>query len=133
MKFTINRELLLTPLQQIVNVIEKRQTMPILANVLFQLEKNQLTLTGTDLEVQIVAKLALENENEGSITVPARKLLDICRLLPTAAEIKFELIATKLKIQSGRSRFMVSTLIADEYPGFEMTAMDCQFVMPSIN
>ena len=131
MKFTINRELLLTPLQQIVNVIEKRQTMPILANVLFQLEKNQLTLTGTDLEVQIVAKLALENENEGSITVPARKLLDICRLLPTAAEIKFELIATKLKIQSGRSRFMVSTLIADEYPGFEMSAMDCQFVMPS--
>ncbi|HIG64156.1 MAG TPA: DNA polymerase III subunit beta [Methyloprofundus sp.] len=131
MKFTINRELLLTPLQQIVNVIEKRQTMPILANVLFQLEKNQLTLTGTDLEVQIVAKLALENEVEGSITVPARKLLDICRLLPSAAEIKFELIATKLKIQSGRSRFMVSTLIADEYPGFEMSAMDCQFVMPS--
>jgi len=131
MKFKINREVFLLPLQQIVNVIEKRQTMPILANVLFQLEKNQLTLTGTDLEVQIVAKLALENENEGSITVPARKLLDICRLLPTAAEIKFELIATKLKIQSGRSRFMVSTLIADEYPGFEMSAMDCQFVMPS--
>jgi DNA polymerase-3 subunit beta len=131
MKFIINRELLLTPLQQIVNVIEKRQTMPILANVLFQLEKNQLTLTGTDLEVQIVAKLTLENEVEGSITIPARKLLDICRLLPSAADIKFELIDTKLKIQSGRSRFIVSTLAADGYPNFEMSAMDCQFAMQS--
>ena len=127
MKFIINRELLLTPLQQIVNVIEKRQTMPILANVLFQLEKNQLTLTGTDLEVQIVAKLALDNEVDASITIPARKLLDICRLLPNAADIKFELIESKLKIQSGRSRFMVSILAADDYPDFEMSAMDCQF------
>ena len=129
MKFIINRELLLTPLQQIVNVIEKRQTMPILANVLFRLEKNKLTLTGTDLEVQIVAKVALDNEIEGSITIPARKLLDICRLLPSAANIKFELVEGKLKIHSGRSRFSVSTLSADEYPDFEMSAMDCQFTM----
>ncbi|WP_428357272.1 DNA polymerase III subunit beta [Methyloprofundus sp.] len=129
MKFIINRELLLTPLQQIVNVIEKRQTMPILANVLFQLENKQLTLTGTDLEVQIVAKLFLDDEAEGNITIPARKLLDICRLLPSEADIKFELIDSKLKIQSGRSRFMVSTLPADEYPKFEIGVMDCEFLM----
>jgi len=129
MKFIINRELLLTPLQQIVNVIEKRQTMPILANVLFKLERNQLTLTGTDLEVQIVAIVNLENELAGSITIPARKLLDICRLLPSAADIKFELLDNKLKIQSGRSRFSVSTLSAEEYPNFEMNDMECQFTM----
>ena len=129
MKFIINRELLLTPLQQIVSVIEKRQTMPILANVLFKLDKNQLTLTGTDLEVQIVTHVALDNDEQGSITIPARKLLDICRLLPSAVDIKFELIGNKLKIQSGRSRFSVSTLSADEYPNFEMSAMDCQFSM----
>jgi len=129
MKFIINRELLLTPLQQIVNVIEKRQTMPVLANVLFKLDRNQLTLTGTDLEVQIVAKVALDNEVEGSITIPARKLLDICRLLPSAADIKFELVENKLKINSGRSRFSVSTLSADEYPNFEMSKMDCQFTL----
>lgn len=129
MKFIINRELLLTPLQQIVNVIEKRQTMPILANVLFRLSRNQLTLTGTDLEVQIVAKVSLDNELEASITIPARKLLDICRLLPSSADIKFELVDTKLKIHSGRSRFSVSTLSADDYPNFEMSAMDCQFTM----
>jgi len=129
MKFIINRELLLTPLQQIVNVIEKRQTMPVLANVLFNLSKNQLILTGTDLEVQIVVKVAFENEVEGSITIPARKLLDICRLLPSAADIKFELKDNKIKINSGRSRFSVSTLSADDYPDFEMSAMDCQFTM----
>ncbi|BCG65828.1 MAG: DNA polymerase III subunit beta [Methyloprofundus sp.] len=131
MKFIINRELLLLPLQQIVNVIEKRQTMPILANVLFKLEHNQLTLTGTDLEVQIVVKVALDNDTEGSITIPARKLLDICRLLPSAADIKFELIDNKIKIVSGRGRFSLSVLNADEYPNFEMTAMDGQFSLPA--
>jgi len=127
MKFILNRELLLTPLQQIVSVIEKRQTMPILANVLFQLENNELTLTGTDLEIQIVVKIPLQSEVVGSITIPARKLLDICRLLPNEADIKFELKEEKLKIQSGRSRFSVSTLKAEEYPKFEMSEMDCQF------
>ncbi len=129
MKFIINRELLLVPLQQIVSVIEKRQTMAILANVLLKLENNRLTLTGTDLEIQIIVKIALENDIEGNITVPARKLLDICRLLPASADIKFDLQNDKLKIQSGRSRFSVSTLPADEYPKFEMTEMDCQFSM----
>ncbi len=129
MKFIINRELLLTPLQQIVNVIEKRQTMPILANVLFNLTNNQLVLTGTDLEIQIVVKVALDNDTEGSITIPARKLLDICRLLPSAADIKFELVDNKIKIRSGRSHFSVSTLKADDYPHFEMTEMDCRFTL----
>jgi DNA polymerase-3 subunit beta len=129
MKFILNRELLLIPLQQIVSVIEKRQTMPILANVLFKIENNQLTLTGTDLEIQIVVKIPLESDSDiGScITIPARKLLDICRLLPNKSEIKFALKDDKLKIQSGRSRFSVSTLRAEEYPKFEMTAMDSQF------
>lgn len=129
MKFIINREQILAPLQQIVNVIEKRQTMPILANVLFKLSKNQLTLTGTDLEVQIVVRVALESEIDASITIPARKLLDISRLLPSSAEMKFELLDNKLKIQSGRSRFSISTLSADDYPDFEMSNMDCQFTM----
>lgn len=131
MKFIVNRELLLTPLQQIVNVIEKRQTIPILANVLFQLKDNTLTLTGTDLEVQIVAKLPLNNEVDGSITIPARKLLDISRLLPSAADIKFELVEGKLKIQSGRSRFVVSTLPADDYPAFEVGEINCQVTVPA--
>ena len=87
MKFIINREEILAPLQQIVSVIEKRQTMPILSNVLMVIEDNQLILTGTDLEIQIIAKINISPTMPGSITVPARKFLDICRLLPNGAEI----------------------------------------------
>ena len=61
MKFTINRELLLTPLQQIVSVIEKRQTMPILSNVLIQLDTDSLVLTGTDTEIQVVVNISSES------------------------------------------------------------------------
>ena len=83
MKFTINREVLLAPLQQIVSVIEKRQTMPILSNVLLQLDERSLVMTGTDTEIQIVVNLNIDSIlNPGQITVPARKFLDICRLLP---------------------------------------------------
>jgi DNA polymerase-3 subunit beta len=91
MKFIINREEILLPLQQIVSVIERKQTMPILSNVLMVIEENQLILTGTDLEIQIIANISIATAIPGSITVPARKLLDICRLLPSGAAIKFEL------------------------------------------
>jgi DNA polymerase-3 subunit beta len=65
MKFTINREEILTPLQQIVSVIEKRQTMPILSNVLITIDDDQLTLTGTDLEIQIIAKIYIKLATPG--------------------------------------------------------------------
>jgi DNA polymerase-3 subunit beta len=118
MKFTINREQLLTPLQQIVSVIEKRQTMPILSNVLIVVNDDQLILTGTDLEIQIVAKITLEGAQNGEITVPARKFLDLCRLLPSESAINFETLEDKVKLTSGRSRFSLSTLPADNYPEF---------------
>lgn len=118
MKFIINREQLLTPLQQIVSVIEKRQTMPILSNVLIVVSEKKLILTGTDLEIQIVAKLNLQEFEIGEITVPARKFLDICRLLPAEAEIKIEQKEDKVKVVSGRSRFSLSSLTAEDYPEF---------------
>jgi DNA polymerase-3 subunit beta len=141
MKFIINREEILLPLQQIVSVIEKRQTMPILSNVLLVIEEDQLTLTGTDLEIQIIAKITIQAESPGSITVPARKFLDICRLLPNGAELKFELqqdsvrddvysgnqsgvSATKVKIASGRCRFSLNCLPADNYPEFSESELE---------
>ena len=141
MKFIINREEILLPLQQIVSVIEKRQTMPILSNVLVVVEEDQLILTGTDLEIQIIAKINIATAISGSITVPARKFLDICRLLPNGAEIKFELqediardnayaasqlIAgvAKVKIASNRSRFSLSCLPADNYPEFAESELE---------
>ena len=124
MKFIINREEILLPLQQIVSVIEKRQTMPILSNVLMVIEGDQLTLTGTDLEIQIIAKINIATADPGSITVPARKFLDICRLLPNGAEIKFELQDDKVKIASSRSRFSLSCLPADNYPEFAESELE---------
>jgi DNA polymerase-3 subunit beta len=129
MKFTINREDLLTPLQQIVSVIEKRQTMPILSNVLIVIENEQLILTGTDLEIQIIAKINIvtATASVGSITVPARKFLDICRLLPSGAEIKFEQQDDKVKILSNRSRFSLSCLPAENYPEFAESQLEHEF------
>ena len=127
MKFIINREEILTPLQQIVSVIEKRQTMPILSNVLMVVEDELLCLTGTDLEIQIIAKININLATSGSITVPARKFLDICRLLPNGAEIKFEQQDDKVKISSSRSRFSLSCLPADNYPEFSESELENQF------
>lgn len=124
MKFNINREEILLPLQQIVSVIEKRQTMPILSNVLMVIEDDKLILTGTDLEIQIIAKIDIAAATPGSITVPARKFLDICRLLPNGAEIKFEQQDDKVKITSNRSRFSLSCLPADNYPEFAESELE---------
>ena len=130
MKFIINRDQILAPLQQIVSVIEKRQTMVILSNVLIQIYDGQLVLTGTDTEIQIVSKINLESELEDdAITVPARKFLDICRLLPSGAEIKFELNEDKVKLSSGRSRFSLSTLPAEHYPEFNESEFEYHFVL----
>lgn len=123
MKFIISREAILPPLQQIVSVIEKRQTMPILSNVLVTIDYDHLILTGTDLEIQLIAKInGASKVTAGSITVPAKKFLDICRLLPKDADIKFELPKTdnmdKVKITSGRSKFSLNCLPAENYPDF---------------
>lgn len=129
MNFIINREQLLSPLQQIVSVIEKRQTMPILSNVLIVINESSLVLTGTDLEIQLIAKINLASAESGEITVPARKFLDIIRLLPGEAEIKVELKEDKVKISSGRSRFSLSTLAAENYPEFSESELENQFVI----
>jgi len=133
MKFIINREDLLAPLQQIVSVIEKRQTMPILSNVLLVVEKDLICLTGTDLEIQIIAKIPTHSATPGAITVPARKFLDICRLLPNGAEIKFELQNDKVKILSNRSRFSLNCLSADNYPEFSEAELSHSFFISSSN
>ena len=129
MKFIINRDQLLPPMQHIVSVIEKRQTMPILSNVLINASENELVLTGTDLEIQIIAKIKLNVEQPGSVTVPARKFLDICRLMPSGAEIKFEGKEDKVKVTSGRGRFLLTTLPAENYPEFTESDFDNSFTI----
>ncbi|MFP8966960.1 DNA polymerase III subunit beta [Pokkaliibacter sp. CJK22405] len=120
MKFVISREALLKPLQLVAGVVERRQTLPVLSNVLLVAEADHLSLTGTDLEVELVGRAKLEQPSvAGSITVPARKLMDLCKSLPDGSMIEFEVQEQKLILRSGRSRFTLSTLPASEFPSVE--------------
>jgi len=87
MKFTAERENLLAALQAAIGVVERRQTMPILANVLLAAKENRLAVTATDLEVELVAHAEVKSSVDGAVTIPGRKLLDICRSLPEKATI----------------------------------------------
>lgn len=119
MKFTAAREALLKPLQAVIGVVERRQTMPILSNVLIVAKDGQLTVTATDLEVELVAQTEIEAKADGEITVSGRKLLDICRALPEGSEITVSLSGEKLSVRSGRSKFNLVTLPAAEFPVVE--------------
>ena len=127
MKFQIDKETLLNPLQQIIGAVEKRQTMPALSNVLIRTTENSLTLTTTDLEIELVSQIAMVVDEPGEITVPARKLLDICKSLPNEALINFSVKDTKALVQSGRSRFSLSTLAANDFPALETINNVCEF------
>ena len=119
MKFQIDKETLLNPLQQIIGAVEKRQTMPALSNVLIRTTENSLTLTATDLEIELVSQIDIIIDEPGEITVPARKLLDICKSLANDANIKFTVNDNKALIQSGRSRFTLATLPANDFPALD--------------
>lgn len=119
MKFQIDKETLLEPLQQIIGAVEKRQTMPALSNVLIRTTENSLTLTATDLEIELVSQIAMVVDEPGEITVPARKLLDICKSLANDALINFSVNDTKALVQSGRSRFSLATLPANDFPSLD--------------
>ncbi len=116
MKFTMHRENLLKPLQAVQGVVERRQTLPILANFLLTIDGGQLSVTGTDMELELVASTELPDAEAGEVTVPARKLVDICRSLPADAEIRLEVDGERALIRSGRSRFKLTTLPAVDYP-----------------
>lgn len=120
MKFSVSRDTLLKSLNLVAGVVERRQTLPVLANVLMVLEGDRLSLTGTDLEVELVGRVQLSGAGEaGEITVPARKLTDICKSLPEESTISFAVSEGKATVVSGRSRFTLSTLPAREFPNVE--------------
>ncbi|MGB2115151.1 MAG: DNA polymerase III subunit beta [Porticoccaceae bacterium] len=128
MKFSLSREALLNPLQLVVGVVERRQTLPILSNVLLRLEGNQLSMTGTDLEVEIKGSTEVVSSTEaGEVTVSARKFLDICRSLPDGAQVDFSSSEGKAQIVSGRSRFTLATLPANEFPSVDEGEQTVQF------
>ena len=119
MKFTIPREALLKPLQLVTGVVERRQTLPVLANLLIQADSQGLSLTGTDLEVEMIARCSVPIEQPGETTIPARKLADIWRALPDGATVSVVVEGERAIIRSGRSRFTLATLPAADFPKVE--------------
>ncbi len=131
MKFSIDRETLLRPLQLVTGVVERRQTLPVLSNVLVSAADGRLTLTGTDLEVELRADVdGADVERPGEITIPARKLSDICRSLPEGAKVSVETKDSKANVRSGRSRFSLATLPASEFPQLESSPGDVELNVP---
>ena len=119
MRFTLQREAFLKPLAQVVNVVERRQTLPVLANFLVQVQDNQLSLTGTDLEVEMVARTAVDDAQDGETTIPARKLFEIVRALPDGSRVTVSQSGEKVTVQAGRSRFTLATLPANDFPSVD--------------
>lgn len=119
MKFSATREQILGPLQAVIGVVERKQTMPVLANVLLAVKGNRLSVTGTDLEVELVASGEVNVGQPGEITVPGRKLLEIAKSLPEKAAVTVTLDGEKVKVAAGRSRFTLSSLAASEFPVIE--------------
>lgn len=130
MRFSTSRDALFKALQAVVGVVEKRQTMPILSNLLLKVSGNELEITGTDLELELINKLPVDDAAEGAAAVPARKLFDICRGLPEGATIQFELSDQRATLRSGRSRFVLATMSADEFPMLEGVEEGQQFDVP---
>jgi DNA polymerase-3 subunit beta len=119
MRFSLQREALLKPLAQVVNVVERRQTLPVLANLLTQVSDGQLSLTGTDLEVEMVARSNVDDAQDGESTIPARKLFDIVRALPDGSKVTLSQVGDKITVQAGRSRFTLSSLPANDFPSVD--------------
>ena len=139
MELTIRREELLKPLQLVSGAVERRQTLPILSNVLISAKNienesgisHQLSFTATDLEVELVGRINIDSiEVPGEITVSARKLFDICKTLPEGSDIQFSTNKDRLTVKSGKSRFVLTTLPASEFPNVEESNEKVAFFAP---
>jgi DNA polymerase-3 subunit beta len=122
----IARDALLRPLQAVSGIVERRHTLPILANVLLEQKNGKLNVTATDLEMQITAVSELSGKEGQSTTVGARKLQDLLRALPDDASLNLDVAGSKMTVRAGRSRFNLQTLPAADYPRISLGAEQLQ-------
>jgi DNA polymerase-3 subunit beta len=119
MNIDTNREALNGAMTRVGGVVERRQTLPILGNLLFTVRGGVLEITGTDLEIEVKTRLAVDSDMEGEFTLPARKIIDICRALPEGAPVKIDVQGERAVVRSEKSRFVLGTLPAADYPSKE--------------
>ena len=118
MKFRTSRDVLLRPLRVVTGVVERRQTLPVLSNVLLEVGDDGLTMRGTDLEMEVVARVTdrVEVAQSGAATVQAHKLADIWQSLPDGADVQVALESERVVLRSGRSRFTLATIPVEDFP-----------------
>jgi DNA polymerase-3 subunit beta len=128
MKFSIGIDDLLPALQSVIGVVEKRQTLPILSNILVNISDGKFTITGTDLEVEITTIIPLEDTSINiDFTVPVKKLFDICKNLDAGILLNVELIDNKLILKAKKSRFTLITLPAENFPNLDPMSSSSEF------
>ncbi|CAD6509511.1 DNA polymerase III subunit beta [Candidatus Profftia tarda] len=131
MKCIVEREHLLKPLQQVSSLRGSRSILPILANILLQVKDDHLFLTGTDLEIEIIARIPLTQDYiKGATTISARKFYDICRALPDGAKMTIFLDNDRISVLSGRSSFYLTTLPAIDFPNVDDWQNEVEFSIP---
>lgn len=130
MKITLSKHLILEPLQHVLGAIERRQTIPALSNVLFRVDNGVLSLTGTDLEIELFSSVPVSCDVSFEVTLPARKLLEICKNLPDESELNLSVAQGKATLICDRSRFVLATLPAEEFPRIEGVDLITEIQIP---
>ncbi|MBL8789025.1 MAG: DNA polymerase III subunit beta [Rhizobiales bacterium] len=133
MRVTIERSAFLKALNHVQSVVERRNTIPILSNVLVQSDKDKVRLTATDLDIEIVETVAAETARNGAATVPAHMLYDIVRKLPDGAQLELEQgpDAGRVNIKAGRSRFQLQALPPEDFPDLSSGELGNSFTLSS--
>ena len=128
MKVTVERAALLKSLGHVHRVVERRNTIPILANVLIRAEKGKLALKATDLDLEVIETIPAEVSPAGATTVPAHMIYDIVRKLPEGSQIVLDSSGDRasLTIRAGRSRFSLQTLAGERFPRSRRRRDDAQ-------
>ena len=131
MKITIDRAALLKPLAHVQSVVERRNTIPILANVMLRAADGSLALTATDMDLDVVESVGCSVQQAGQTTVPAHTLYEIVRKLPDGSEVELVAIGDsgRMSIRAGRSNFSLPTLPVEEFPALSGDALATGFVL----
>lgn len=128
MRFSISRAALIKPLQLVSGMVERKHQQPILSNILIGVKSNLLSLIGTDLEMELVARVGeVAATQNGEFTVNAKKLVDVCRVLPDDAVIDVELEETKAIIRCHKTKFTLATLSAYDFPRLQESVSSLEF------
>ena len=134
MKITVERGAFLKALSHVQSVVERRNTIPILSNVMIEAAKGSLKLTATDLDIEIVESLSADVLRNGAATAPAHMLYDIVRKLPEGAQVQAELLTAeggRLAVSSGSVRFELACLPKEDFPQMAAGALPHKFRLAS--